>query len=102
MSHGSQAGAALTVAVLSLLAGTALYATDASVNGQITDPQGTTVAGAKTPQLSAVVVDASGAVIAGAAVVVQDANGTVYTTTRSDKNGTSPFLDSRQGIIGSS
>jgi len=87
LSHGSQAGAALTVAALLLLAGTALYAADASANGQITDPQGTPAAVAKPPQLSAVVVDPSGALIVGAAVVVQDANGTVYTTTRSDENG---------------
>jgi outer membrane receptor protein involved in Fe transport len=88
VSHGSQARAALTiVAALFWLAGTALHAAGASVSGQITDPQGTPVAGAKTPQLSAVVVDTSGALIAGAAVVVQDANGTVYTTTRSDENG---------------
>lgn len=39
------------------------------------------------PQLSGTVLDSSGAVIAGAAVQVRSANGTVRTTTQSDKNG---------------
>ena len=39
------------------------------------------------PQLSGTVVDTSGAVIAGAAVQVRSANGTVQITTRSDRNG---------------
>ena len=39
------------------------------------------------PQLSGTVVDASGAVIAGATVQVRSANGTVQMTTQSDKNG---------------
>jgi TonB dependent receptor/Carboxypeptidase regulatory-like domain/TonB-dependent Receptor Plug Domain len=39
------------------------------------------------PQLSGTVVDASGAVIAGATVLVRSANGTVQITTRSNKNG---------------
>ena len=40
------------------------------------------------PQLSATVVDTSGAVIAGATVQVRSANGTVQRTTQSDRNGT--------------
>src|SRR6202142_3201258 len=39
------------------------------------------------PQRSGTVVDASGAVIAGATVLVRSANGTVQITTRSNKNG---------------
>src|SRR5271163_3120248 len=39
------------------------------------------------PQLSGTVVDTSGAVIAGATVQVQSANGTVQRTTRSETNG---------------
>jgi hypothetical protein len=39
------------------------------------------------PQLSGTVVDPSGAVIAGATVQVQSANGTVQITTRSDESG---------------
>src|SRR5208283_644491 len=39
------------------------------------------------PQLSGTVVDTSGAVIAGATVQVQSANGTVQKTTLSDANG---------------
>ena len=42
---------------------------------------------ADAPQLSGTVVDASGAAIAGTAVQVQSANGTLITTTRSDANG---------------
>ena len=39
------------------------------------------------PQLSGTVVDTSGAVIAGATVLVRSANGTVQRTTQSDRNG---------------
>lgn len=39
------------------------------------------------PQLSGTVVDTSGAVIAGATVLVRSANGTAQTTTQSDANG---------------
>jgi hypothetical protein len=42
---------------------------------------------AKPPQLSGVVVDTSGAVIAGATVQVRGADGTVQITTQSDANG---------------
>src|SRR5450631_1616039 len=42
---------------------------------------------ANTPQLSGTVVDTSGAVIAGATVLVRSANGIVRITTQSDKNG---------------
>ena len=39
------------------------------------------------PQLSGTVVDTSGALVAGATVLVQSANGTVQIRTQSDKNG---------------
>src|SRR5271168_1184996 len=39
------------------------------------------------PQLSGTIVDTSGAVIAGATVLVRSANGTVQRTTQSDKSG---------------
>jgi hypothetical protein len=42
---------------------------------------------AASPQLSGTVVDASGAVIAGATVQIQSANGTAQTTTRTDASG---------------
>ncbi len=54
------------------------------------NPQGHPVATsdkAHPPQLSGTVVDASGAVIAGAAVQVRSANGTVQRTAQSDRNG---------------
>jgi hypothetical protein len=62
------------------------------------------------PQLSGTVVDTSGvpfalfgyqAVIAGATVQVQSANGTVQRTTQSERTAPSLFLDSRQGFIDS-
>ena len=40
-----------------------------------------------SPQLSGTVVDASGAVIAGASVLVRTAKGTIQTTAHSDRNG---------------
>jgi outer membrane receptor protein involved in Fe transport len=43
--------------------------------------------GAQPPQLSGTVVDASGAVIAGATVQVRSSNGTVQKTTQTDANG---------------
>ncbi len=87
-------------------------AADGSVSGQVTDPQGKSVSGARTaaespgagtretssdsagrfslsslPPVSGTVLDTSGAVIAGATVQVLSANGTVQITTQSDANG---------------
>ena len=86
------------IAALLLVPVTGLVANDLS--GQPTDPQGKPVQNAEvslsqTPdsqlqkplQLSGTVVDTSGAVIAGAAVQVLSANGTVQATTQSDANG---------------
>jgi hypothetical protein len=60
------------------------------VGGTVLDPQGHPVATCDKeypPQLSGTVVDASGAVIAGATVQVRSANGTGQRTTQSDRNG---------------
>ena len=61
------------------------------VDGTVLDPQGHPIAASDTAyptQLSGTVVDASGAVIAGATLIVRSANGTVQRTTQSDRNGT--------------
>ena len=58
--------------------------------GTVVDPQGHPVATsdkAYSPQLSGIVVDTSGAVIAGAIVQVQSANGAVQRTAQSQTNG---------------
>ncbi|MGO9638452.1 MAG: TonB-dependent receptor [Terracidiphilus sp.] len=73
-----------------LLAPCLLAAQEVSFTGRIVDPQGQPLAAsdkAYPPQLSGTVVDTSGAVIAGATVQVQSANGTVQRTTQSDRNG---------------
>jgi outer membrane cobalamin receptor len=60
------------------------------VNGTVLDPQGHPVATSDKsypPQLLGIVVDTSGAVIAGATVQLQSANGTRQRTTQSDRNG---------------
>ncbi len=62
----------------------------ARVPGAVLDPQAHPAATrdkAYPPQLSGTVVDTSGAVIAGARVQVQSADGTVQKTTQSDRNG---------------
>jgi ribosomal protein L35AE/L33A len=67
-----------------------LSAQEISFAGSIVDPQGhpvTTSDKTHPLQLSGTVVDASGAVIAGAIVQVHSANGTVQRTTQSDRNG---------------
>ena len=61
-----------------------------SLPGQVLDPQDQQVATTEKsylPQLSGAVVDASGAVIAGATVMVRSADGTVERLTQSDSNG---------------
>ncbi len=61
-----------------------------AISGTMFDPQGHPVATsdkASSPQLSGTVDDTSGAVIAGATVQVQTANGTVLRTALSDTNG---------------
>ena len=80
----------------------ALLAQDIPLRGRVFDPRANALSDAavsqeKTPvatrdkayppQLSGSVVDASGAVIAGATVQVRSANGTVQITTQSDRNG---------------
>ena len=70
-------------------------ATDGSVTGELTDSQDnshekapvSTSDKAYSPQLSGTVVDASGAVIAGATVLVPSANGTGQITTQTYTNG---------------
>ena len=60
------------------------------VAGIVLDPQDHPLATSQQaypPQLSGIVVDMSGAVIAGATVQVRSANGTVQRTTQSGKNG---------------
>ncbi len=62
----------------------------ARIAGTVLYPQGHPLAAsdkAYPPQLSGTVVDTSGAVIAGAAVQVLSANGTVQKTTQSETNG---------------
>ena len=73
-----------------LLAPCLLAAQEISFTGRIVDPQVHPIAAsykAYPSQLSGTVVDASGAVIAGATVQVLRANGTVQRTTQSDTNG---------------
>ncbi len=73
-----------------LLAPRLAAAQEISFAGRIVDPQGHPVAAsdkAYPPQLSGIVVDTSGAVIAGAAVQVRGANGAVQRTAQSDRNG---------------
>ena len=61
---------------------------DARPAGQLTGTQEKQVSEATNPpQLSGTILDTSGAVIAGAIVLVRSANGTVKITTQSDKNG---------------
>ncbi len=60
------------------------------ITGTVLDPQGHPVATsdkAYPPQLSGIVVDTSGAAIAGATVQVRGANGTVQKTIQADTNG---------------
>jgi hypothetical protein len=67
-----------------------LIAQDIVVHGRTVDPQGHPLATneeAYPPQLSGTVLDTSGAVIAGASVLVRSADGTVQRTTRSDESG---------------
>jgi hypothetical protein len=67
-----------------------LFAQEVSLTDRIVDPQGhpdAKVDKAYPSQLSGTVVDTSGAVIAGATVQVQSANGTVQRTTQSETNG---------------
>ena len=67
---------------LLLLCCTALWAEPPAggITGKVLNPQG-------GPQLSGTVVDASGAVIAGATVMVRSADGSVQKVTQSDSNG---------------
>ena len=55
------------------------------LQGRVLDPQGNALPGASAE--IGTVVDTSGAVIAGASVLVRSANGTVQTTTQSDRKG---------------
>ena len=67
-----------------------LAAQEMVAGGRIVDPQSHPLATSEksySTQLSGTVVDTSGAVIAGATVLVRSANGTVQETTQSDPNG---------------
>ena len=67
-----------------------LSAQQSAIGGPVLDPQGNPLATsdkAHPPQLSGTVVDKSGAVIAGATVLVRSANGFVQMARQSDKNG---------------
>jgi hypothetical protein len=67
-----------------------LSAQQSAIGGHVLDPQGHPAAAsdkAYPPQLSGTVVDTSGAVIGGATVQVQSANGTQQSATQSDRNG---------------
>lgn len=65
-----------------------IWAADASLPGQFSNPREGSVTGAShSPQLSGTIVDTSGAVIAGATVMVRSANGAVHMTVQSDKRG---------------
>jgi len=81
------------VAVLSSVASSAQTGSDV---GQIPDPQHRPVASSDKshqPQLSGTVVDVSGAVIAGATVMVRSADGTVERLIQSDVNGSFNISD---------
>jgi len=59
-----------------------------ATSGQVPDQQGHPLASPdKTGQLSGVVLDTSGALIAGVGVMVRSADGTVQRTTQSNANG---------------
>ena len=76
------------------IAASLLSAQQSAISGHVLDPQGHPVATsdkAYPAQLSGTVVDTSGAVVAGATVHVQSANGTVQRTTQSDTNGSFIF-----------
>ena len=76
--------------VFALFPLSSLIAQESDLRGSVTDPQGHSVATgdrAYSTQLSGTVVDTSGAVIAGATVQVQSANGTVQRTAQSQTNG---------------
>ncbi len=78
-------------AVASLLSTQPRAAQQSAIRGQVRDPQGRPLATSEKaypPQLSGTVVDTSGAVIAGATVLVRSANGRAQKTTESDENGT--------------
>ena len=75
----------IRLAVASLLS-----AQQSAISGHALDPQGLSAATrekADTPQLSGTVVDPSGAVIAGATVMIRNSDGAVQRTTQSDANG---------------
>jgi Carboxypeptidase regulatory-like domain/TonB-dependent Receptor Plug Domain/TonB dependent receptor len=82
-------------ALLSLLiAPTMLEAQDIVAHGGAADPQDHPLAtGGKASgiQLSGTVIDASGALIPGATIVVRSADGTVQRTTQTDSNGSFTF-----------
>jgi hypothetical protein len=67
-----------------------LSAQQPAISKHVVDPQGRSVATSDTAyptRLSGTVVDASGAVLAGATVQIQSANGTALRTTQSNRNG---------------
>jgi len=69
---------------------TSLSAQQSAISGHALDPQGPPAATrekADTPQISGIVVDPSGAVIAGATVEMRKSDAAVQRTTQSDANG---------------
>jgi hypothetical protein len=67
-----------------------LSAQQPAISKHVVDPQGRSVATSDTAyptRLSGTVVDVSGAVLAGATVQIQSANGTALRTTQSNRNG---------------
>ena len=66
-----------------------IAAQDAVVRRKSVDTQGQPISASERthPQLSGAVVDTSGALIPGATVLIQTANGTIRKTTQSDSNG---------------
>ena len=69
---------------------TSLSAHQSAISGRALDPQGPPAATrekADTPQVSGIVVDPSGAVIAGATVLIRTSDGAVQKTAQSDANG---------------
>ncbi len=78
----------LWMTVIALTA--AAQSKSAQISGEVLGPQDHQVTATEKgypPQLSGTVVDASGALIAGATVIVRSANGTVQRLTQSDSNG---------------
>ncbi|MBV8571881.1 MAG: carboxypeptidase regulatory-like domain-containing protein, partial [Acidobacteriaceae bacterium] len=78
----------LVIASLLFASVVCTLAASAPPTGRLTDTQENPVSGTTSqPQLSGTVVDTSGALISGAAVLLRSANGAVQLKTESDTNG---------------